>query len=490
MATTTATRSETIHRRPPKDDLGWPSRRQGPEGGGHRRDLHALRRPHHRHLRRLHRRGHQGHRRASRAGRRARRRRLCARHRAPRLRGRHRRPGHDRRHHRRRQRVPRGEPDAADRRPGRAQPAQAWARSRTCRTSTSCRRSRSSPRTSCTTERVADMVSMAFREALPRRPRPLVPRDRPRHPRRARPDRGGGHPRGRPLPRVDQEHRRPRLRRPSRRHPVQGGAALRAARQPGLDRRAASDAAIEFARELNIPAFMNGAARGTLPPGRPAPLPPDAPLRVQQRRRDPDRGHAVRLPHGLRQAPAPGGDRRPDRHGLPHRRQEPRHRPRPRRRPRRDPVRGHQGGVGPSTKSADTASPGSRRCATEENAPQGGAPAAPHARRRPDPPAAARARDQRVPRRGLDLHRRRRRRRDVLRRRRAAEGAGPVDGPGPAGHPRRRRAVRDGREDAPARTARSSACSATARSASPAGTSRRWSASTCRSSASSATTPT
>ena len=69
------------------------------------------------------------------------------------------------------------------------------------------------------------------------------------------------------------------------------------------------------------------------------------------------------------------------------------------------------------------------------------------------------------------------------------KGPGLWMDPGPLGHPRRRRAVRDGRQAA-GRTARSSACSATAPSASPAGTSRRWSASTCRSSASSATTRT
>ena len=48
-----------------RDDLRRPPGGQGPEGRGDRRDLHPLRRPHHRHLRRLHRRGHQGHRRPS-----------------------------------------------------------------------------------------------------------------------------------------------------------------------------------------------------------------------------------------------------------------------------------------------------------------------------------------------------------------------------------------------------------------------------------------
>ena len=65
--------------------------------------------------------------------------------------------------------------------------------------------------------------------------------------------------------------------------------------------------AIEFARELNIPAYMNGAAPRHAAARRPAPLPPHAPLRVQQRRRDRHRRHAVRLPDGLRQAPVARG---------------------------------------------------------------------------------------------------------------------------------------------------------------------------------------
>ena len=45
-------------------------------------------------------------------------------------------PGTHRRRDRRRQRLPRREPDAADRRPGRARTSTRWARCRTCRTST------------------------------------------------------------------------------------------------------------------------------------------------------------------------------------------------------------------------------------------------------------------------------------------------------------------------------------------------------------------
>ena len=60
---------------------------------------------------------------------------------------------------------------------------------------------------------------------------------------------------------------------------------------------------IDLVRTLNIQAYMNGAGRGTLPPGDPHHFHLSPPLRVQQRRRDRHRRHAVRLPDGLRQAP-------------------------------------------------------------------------------------------------------------------------------------------------------------------------------------------
>ena len=191
-----------------------------------------------------------------------------------------------------------------------------------------------------TTERVADMCSMAFREALAGAPGPAfleigrdildanVPLE------------NAVLPAGGPLPRVDEEHRRPGRRRPPGRHPHQGGAARACCSAARCGPRAARRPRTSSSRALNIPVVHERCGPRHAAARQPAPPPPHPPLRVQQRRRDPDRRHAVRLPHGLRQAPAPGGHGRPDRHGLPHRRQEPRRRPRARGRPRRDPGRG------------------------------------------------------------------------------------------------------------------------------------------------------
>ena len=80
---------------------------------------------------------------------------------------------------------------------------------------------------------------------------------------------------------------------------------------------------------------------------RSAPLQPHPPHGVRQGRRDRDRRHAVRLPHGLRPPPRQGRRRGADRPGLPHGRQEPRHRARPGRPSGRDPRRGRAGRLGP-----------------------------------------------------------------------------------------------------------------------------------------------
>jgi acetolactate synthase-1/2/3 large subunit len=119
-----------------------------------------------------------------------------------------------------------------------------------------------------TTERVADMVSMAFREALAGAPGPSyleigrdildghVPLERAVIPRAGhyRASTGGiGDP-------ADIE-RLADILVGAERPCVLLGSQVWTCR--------GSDAAIEFARTLNIPAFMNGAARGTLPPGDP-----------------------------------------------------------------------------------------------------------------------------------------------------------------------------------------------------------------------------
>ena len=89
-----------------------------------------------------------------------------------------------------------------------------------------------------TTERVADMCSMAFREALAGAPGPSfleigrdildakVPLEDAIFPEAGK------------LPRVDQEHGRPERHRQAGGDPHQRGASVRAARQPGVDRRA------------------------------------------------------------------------------------------------------------------------------------------------------------------------------------------------------------------------------------------------------------
>ncbi len=198
-----------------------------------------------------------------------------------------------------------------------------------------------------TTERVADMCSMAFREAFAGAPGPVVPRDRSRHPRQQGAARVRGHPRrAEQLPRVDQEHRRSQRRRQAHRDPHQRRAPVRAPRQPGVDL-ARSRAGDRVRPRAQHPGVHERRRPRHAAAGRPAPFSPDSPLRVQQRGRDPDRRHPVRLQDGLRQAPLARGQGHPDRHGLPDGRQEPRHQPRPRRRSRRDPRRSRQGRPGP-----------------------------------------------------------------------------------------------------------------------------------------------
>jgi acetolactate synthase-1/2/3 large subunit len=119
-----------------------------------------------------------------------------------------------------------------------------------------------------TTERVADMVSMAFREALAGPPGPSyleigrdildghVPLERaviptPGHYRAS--TKSIGDP-------ADIERLADILVNAERPCVLLGGQVWTCR---------GTDAAIEFARTLNIPAYMNGAARGTLPPGDP-----------------------------------------------------------------------------------------------------------------------------------------------------------------------------------------------------------------------------
>ena len=119
-----------------------------------------------------------------------------------------------------------------------------------------------------TTERVADMVSMAFREALAGAPGPAfleigrdildghVPLDRAVIPK-------AGHYRASTKSIGDPAdiERLADILVNAERPCVLLGSQVWTCR--------GSEAAIEFVRKLNIPAFMNGAARGTLPPGDP-----------------------------------------------------------------------------------------------------------------------------------------------------------------------------------------------------------------------------
>ncbi len=100
-----------------------------------------------------------------------------------------------------------------------------------------------------------------------------------------------------------------------------------------------TDAARELVRTLNVPAYMNGAGRGTLPPGDPHHFQLSRRHAFNERRRHRHRRHAVRLPHGVRPAALTRRHGRPDRPRLPYGRQEPRRRPRHRRRRGPGPVR-------------------------------------------------------------------------------------------------------------------------------------------------------
>ena len=124
--------------------------------------------------------------------------------------------------------------------------------------------------------------------------------------------------------------------------------------------------AISLVRALNIPAYFNGAGRGLLPPGDPHHFDRTRSRRIQEGRCDPDRRHAVRFPHGLRQANLEGCHPGSDRPELPHRGQEPRHQHGSGRRSGRDPGRGRTGGFrrASTTASARRGKSGWRNCAT------------------------------------------------------------------------------------------------------------------------------
>ena len=173
---------------------------------------------------------------------------------------------------------------------------------------------------------------------LPRDPaRRAGPRDRPRE---------GGDPGARALPRLDALDRRPGRHREAGRSAGERRAAMHPARHPGLElpRPRGGDRAGAPAQH---PGLLQRLGPRPLAAGRSAPLQPHPAHGLRQGRRDRDRRHAVRFPHGLRPAPRQGRRRGPDRSGLPHGRQEPGHLARAGRPPGRDPGRGRPGGLGP-----------------------------------------------------------------------------------------------------------------------------------------------
>ena len=184
---------------------------------------------------------------------------------------------------------------------------------------------------------------MAVREAFNGAPGPVVPGDSARRARPRGRSRQGGHSAAGHVPRVDHSVGDPRdiekladilvnAERP--------GDPVRAA---GLDRARAERGDRAAARRSTFPGYFNGASRGLLPPGDPhhfdrtrtqAFAKADV-LVIVGTPFDFRMGYGKRISKEL-QAGA-------DRHGLPHRRQEPRHRSWAGRRPRRDPRRGAAG---------------------------------------------------------------------------------------------------------------------------------------------------
>ena len=298
------------------------------------------------------------------------------------------------------------------------------------------------------TARVADMVSMAFRECLTARP-------------------------GRRSSRSPATSSTPRCRvdRPGSPEPGRYRASTRSAGDPGAIQRLAdllvasekpcvllgsqvwtcraADAAHRVRPHAEHPGLheRRRPRHARRPATRTTSSSPAACL--QRGRPDHHRRHAVRLPHGLRQAACAHAT--VVQIDLDYRTVG----------KNRDIDLGIVGDVGavlqsvtaaPSgriDKAPPTARPGSTSCGRPRRSRLREAAAAPALRRHADRPLPARARDQRVPHRGHHLHRRRRRHRHLLRPGRAAQVARPLDGPRPAGHARRRRAVRDGRQVRP-----------------------------------------
>ena len=197
-----------------------------------------------------------------------------------------------------------------------------------------------------TTERVADMVSMAVREAFNGAPGPVyleIPRDvldREVDIAKAVIPQPGMY---RASTRSD---RRSARHRKIGRYPGQCRAAGDPLRAAGVDRARPERGDRAAARPRHSRIFQRRQPRASAA-GRSASLRPHPHPGVCECGCAGDRRHAVRFPHGLRQAHQQGPEAGADRHGLPHRRQESRRRFGAGRRPGRDPGRGAAGGFRP-----------------------------------------------------------------------------------------------------------------------------------------------
>ena len=315
------------------------------------------------------------------------------------------------------------------------------------------------------TERVADMVSMAAREAFNGAPGPVyleIPRDV--LDREVDIDQGRHSAAGQ-IPCLDAFDRRPGRHREAGRYSGQRGTAGDSVRAAGVDR-ARPQGSDRAAARPGYPRILQRREPRPAAARRSASFRPHAHSGVCERRCAGDRRHAVRLPHGLRQTHQQGLEAGADRHGLPHRRQEPRHQLRAGRRSRRDPGRGAAGGVGADQGRQAAGAPAVAE-ATQRRGDRGRrqADALVQVEQRADSSLSRRLGTQRIPGRGHDLHRRRRRRGDHLGASGAAARPRPVDGSGSAGVARASAPDSRLRRDSPILPKKFSATTATVRSA-------------------------
>ena len=277
------------------------------------------------------------------------------------------------------------------------------------------------------------------------RARTELPRDSARRARSRGARRQGGDPRRGALPRIHALGRRSGRYREARRHPRQLRASRDPARQPSLELPRPRGGHRDGAQAQRSGLFQRR-RKGAAATGRSASLSPHPRRRLQAGRRHRDRGHALRFPHGLRQAPARRRHRGTDRPRLSHRRQEPRRGARPRRPPGGHHEGGHRCGERPRGQSRQGPRAVARGAPRARGREDREADAAVQVQQQSDPPLSGRLGAQRVSHRRHDLHRRRRRRGHHQRASRAAPCTGQLDGSGRPRLARRRHGIRHGGE--------------------------------------------